>query len=75
VSTKVRAEGWDPVNVDCALVLDTPKVAPHRDEMQHRLSVAVGAPVAVKANRAEGLGSIGRGEGIACYAVALVEAQ
>ena len=43
--------------------------------MQHRLSVAVGAPVAVKANRAEGLGAIGRGEGIACYAVALVEAR
>ena len=75
VSTRVRSEGWDPVNVDCALVLEAPKVAPHRGEMQHRLSVAVGAPVAVKANRAEGLGAIGRGEGIACYAVALVEAQ
>ena len=75
VSTRVRTEGWEPVNVDCALVLETPKVAPHRAEMQHRLSVAVGAPVAVKANRAEGLGAIGRDEGIACYAVALVEAR
>ena len=75
VSTRVRGEGWEPVNVDCALVLETPKVAPHRAEMQHRLSVAVGAPVAVKANRAEGLGAIGRDEGIACYAVALVEAR
>jgi 2-C-methyl-D-erythritol 2,4-cyclodiphosphate synthase len=75
VSTRVRTEGWEPVNVDCALVLEAPKVAPHRAEMQHRLSVAVGAPVAVKANRAEGLGAIGRDEGIACYAVALVEAR
>ena len=56
-------------------MLEVPKVAPHRAEMQHRLSVAVGAPVTVKANRAEGLGAIGRDEGIACYAVALVEAR
>jgi 2-C-methyl-D-erythritol 2,4-cyclodiphosphate synthase len=75
VSTRVRAQGWQPVNVDCAVVLEAPKVAPNRDEMQRRLTVAVGAPVAVKANRAEGLGSIGRGEGIACYAVALLEAS
>jgi 2-C-methyl-D-erythritol 2,4-cyclodiphosphate synthase len=75
VSTRVRAEGWQPVNVDCALVLEAPKVAPNRQEMQRRLTVAVGAPVAVKANRAEGLGAIGRGEGIACYAVALLEAS
>ncbi len=70
---RVRAEGWEPVNVDCAVVLEAPKVAPHRVEMEERLSSAVGAPVSVKANRAEGLGAIGRGEGIACYAVALVE--
>ncbi len=70
---RVRARGWQPVNVDCAVVLEVPKVAPHRVEMEERLSSAVGAPVSVKANRAEGLGAIGRGEGIACYAVALVE--
>ena len=73
VSSRVRAEGWSPVNVDCAVVLERPKLAPRRDEMQQRLSHAVGAAVSVKANRAEGLGAIGRGEGIACYAVALVE--
>jgi 2-C-methyl-D-erythritol 2,4-cyclodiphosphate synthase len=72
---RARAEGWQPVNVDCAVVLEAPKVAPHRVEMEARLSSAVGAPVSVKANRAEGLGAIGRGEGIACYAVALVEAS
>jgi 2-C-methyl-D-erythritol 2,4-cyclodiphosphate synthase len=73
-SERVRAEGWQPVNVDCAVVLEAPKVARHRLEMEERLSSAVGAPVSVKANRAEGLGAIGRGEGIACYAVALVGA-
>ncbi|MEI7592450.1 MAG: 2-C-methyl-D-erythritol 2,4-cyclodiphosphate synthase [Actinomycetes bacterium] len=73
VSTRVRASGWQPVNVDCSVVLEAPKVSPFRAAMQQRLTAAIGAPVAVKATRAEGLGSIGRGEGIACYAVALVE--
>ncbi len=75
VSARVRAEGWEPVNVDCAVVLEAPQVAPHRVAMEQRLTTAVGAPVSVKANRAEGLGAIGRAEGIACYAVALVEAS
>jgi 2-C-methyl-D-erythritol 2,4-cyclodiphosphate synthase len=65
--------GWRAVNVDCAVVLEAPKLAPHREAMQARLSAAVGAPVTVKAKRAEGLGAIGRGEGIAAWAVALVE--
>jgi 2C-methyl-D-erythritol 2,4-cyclodiphosphate synthase len=41
--------------------------------MQQRLSEAVGADVTVKARRPEGLGALGRGEGVACFAVALVE--
>jgi len=73
VSQRVRSVGWAPVNVDCSVVLERPKLAPHRDEIQQRLASAVGADVSVKANRAEGLGALGRGEGIACYAVALVE--
>jgi 2-C-methyl-D-erythritol 2,4-cyclodiphosphate synthase len=68
----VRAAGWAPGNVDCTVVLDAPKLAPHRDEMQERLSAAVGAPVTVKGKRPEGLGALGRGEGIACFAVAVV---
>lgn len=65
--------GWQAVNVDCAVVLESPKLAPHRDEMQRRLTGTVGAPVSVKPKRAEGLGAIGRGEGVACWAVALIE--
>ena len=59
-------------NVDAKVVLEAPKLAPHRQVMQHRLSEVVGAPVAVTAKRAEGLGALGRREGIACWAVALV---
>lgn len=68
----VRAAGWSPGNVDCTVVLDVPKLAPHRDELQRRLSDAVGAPVTVKGKRPEGLGALGRGEGVACFAVAVV---
>lgn len=69
----VRAAGWEPGNVDCTVVLDAPKLAPRRALLQQRLSDAVGAPVTVKGKRTEGIGSLGRGEGIACFAVALVE--
>lgn len=68
----VRAAGWEPGNVDCTVVLDAPKLAPRRAELQARLTEAVGAPVTVKGKRPEGLGALGRGEGIACFAVALV---
>lgn len=68
----VRAAGWEPGNVDCTVVLEGPKLAPRRAEVEHRLSEAVGAPVTVKGKRAEGLGALGRREGIACLAVAIV---
>ncbi len=64
--------GWMVGNVDCSVVCERPKLAPHRDEMQQRLSAAAGAPVTVKGRRAEGLGALGRSEGIACWAVAVI---
>ena len=70
--TLVRADGWTIGNVDCSVVCDTPKLAPHRAEMQANLSKVCGAPVSVKGRRAEGLGALGRGEGIACWAVAVI---
>src|SRR5438309_8827065 len=69
----VAAAGWRAVNVDCAVVLDAPRLAPHRDRMEQRLSAVVGADVSIKPKRAEAMGALGRGEGIACWAVALVE--
>lgn len=68
----VRSAGWEPANVDCSVVLDAPRLAPHRAAMQEALTVAVGAAVTVKGKRPEGLGSLGRGEGVACFAVALL---
>lgn len=69
---EVRGAGWAPQNVDCTVILEAPKLAPQRDAIQARLSASVGAPVSVKAKRAEGLGALGRAEGVACFAVALV---
>ena len=72
VAGKVRAAGWRVENVDVNVICERPKIAPHRAAMQANLVAAVGAPVSVKGRRAEGLGSIGRVEGIACMAVALL---
>jgi 2-C-methyl-D-erythritol 2,4-cyclodiphosphate synthase len=69
----VAEAGWTPSNVDCSVVLENPKLAPRRAEMQAALTAVVGADVTVKGKRPEGLGALGRGEGIACWAVALVE--
>ncbi len=73
VASEVRTAGWVVGNIDCSVVCDRPKIAPRRDEMQQRLSAAAGGPVTVKGKRPEGLGALGRGEGIACWAVALLE--
>lgn len=71
-AASVREAGWTPQNADCSVVLDAPKLAPHREEMQKRLSDALGAPVTVKGKRPEGIGALGRHEGIACWATALI---
>lgn len=68
----VRAAGWAPVNVDCTVVLDALMLAPHLPAMRSRLSQAAGAPVTVSGRRSEGVGALGRGEGVAAWAVALV---
>jgi len=68
----VKGDDWAVGNVDTTVVLEAPRLAPHKAAMEERLSAAVGAPVSVKAKRAEGLGALGRGEGVACLAVALL---
>jgi 2-C-methyl-D-erythritol 2,4-cyclodiphosphate synthase len=72
VASKLSVLGWCISNVDCSVVCEEPRIAPHRDAMIALLSAAAGAPISVKGRRAEGLGSIGRGEGIACFASALI---
>ncbi|MGZ4701592.1 MAG: 2-C-methyl-D-erythritol 2,4-cyclodiphosphate synthase [Ilumatobacteraceae bacterium] len=75
VGILVRAAGWTIGNVDCSVVCEAPKLAPRRAEMQAKLSEACGAPVTVKGRRAEGLGALGRHEGIACWAVAVIKKE
>lgn len=75
VSAKVGSGGYVVANVDCAVVLESPRLAPARSAMERALRAAAGGPVSVKAKRAEGLGSLGAGEGVACWAVALLERQ
>jgi len=72
VAAKLSNEGYRILNVDCSVVCERPKLAPQRAAMQENLSSAAGAPVTVKGRRAEELGALGRAEGIACFAVALI---
>jgi 2-C-methyl-D-erythritol 2,4-cyclodiphosphate synthase len=60
-------------NVDVTVVCEQPKLAPYKAEISSRLEGVLSAPVSVKASTNEGMGAIGRGEGIACIAVALVD--
>jgi 2-C-methyl-D-erythritol 2,4-cyclodiphosphate synthase len=61
------------VNVDATVICERPAIGPHRAAIEERLGSAVGAPVSVKATTNEGLGAIGREEGIAAIAVASYE--
>jgi len=72
VATMLAEEGWHVSNIDCAVVCERPKLAPKRDQMERHLSAAATGPVSVKGNRAEQLGALGRGEGVACFASALI---
>jgi 2-C-methyl-D-erythritol 2,4-cyclodiphosphate synthase len=76
VADRVRAAGGRVVNVDATVIAESPRLAEWLDGMQARLAATLGLPpqrVSVKAKRAEALGALGRHEGIAAMAVALVE--
>jgi 2-C-methyl-D-erythritol 2,4-cyclodiphosphate synthase len=74
VMERVRAAGWSAVNAHAVVVCERPRLAPHRAAMEAALSEIVGAPVGVHATTSDGMGALGRGEGVACHAVALLEA-
>ena len=74
----VRGRGGVLVNVDATVLAQAPKLAPHLPEMAKRLSAVLGIPIdrmSVKAKSPEGLGLVGRREGIAAMAVVSVETQ
>ncbi len=71
----VRAAGFEVESVDSTVMVERPRLAPHVPAMRERIAGAIGCDprrVSVKATTSEGLGAIGRGEGIAAMAVALV---
>jgi 2-C-methyl-D-erythritol 2,4-cyclodiphosphate synthase len=63
------------VNVDATVVCEEPRLGPYKAEMERRIAEATSARVSVKATSNEGMGWIGRGEGIACIAVASVQSD
>lgn len=63
------------VNVDATVVCEAPRLGPYKAEMERILAEATSARVSVKATTNEGMGWIGRGEGIACIAVASVDGE
>ncbi len=73
VLESVHNAGLQVVNVDCTVVMERPKLAPHRQAIRERLADALGLDVGrvnVKASTGEGIGFVGRGEGVAALAVA-----
>ncbi len=79
VLAAVDGRGLRVVNVDCTVVAEQPKLSPHREAIRARLAAALGlaeSEVNVKATTGEGIGFVGRGEGVAALAIAtLTEAS
>lgn len=73
-----RSRGWTLVHVDATLVAEAPKIQPHLRAMKARLAETLGISpdaVGIKATTNEGLGWIGRGEGMAAHAVCLLAGE
>ena len=74
----LELKGARAVNVDATVIAEAPKIVPHVAAMRKELAAALRmseASVSIKATTNEGLGTIGRGEGIAAIAIANVEAK
>lgn len=75
VAARLAVNGFSIVNTDVTVVAEAPKLAPHIPAMRERLSAAMGVPVSavsVKATTVEGMGAIGRREGISAMAIATI---
>jgi 2-C-methyl-D-erythritol 2,4-cyclodiphosphate synthase len=72
VLPRVTAQGLELVNVDSTIVMELPKLGPHREAIRESLAVALGLAIPrvnVKATTGEGIGFVGRGEGVAALAI------
>jgi len=75
VCRKIREKGWEIENVDTTLIAEEPLIAPFIGKMKETLSLTMGLneeAIGIKATTNEGLGSLGKGEGIGCFAVSLL---
>jgi 2-C-methyl-D-erythritol 2,4-cyclodiphosphate synthase len=63
------------INIDATLICEQPRLGPYKAEMERTLAEATSARVSIKATSNEGMGWIGRGEGIACIAIAMVQSE
>ena len=68
----INKEGWEVCNVDCNVIIEKPKIQPYKKDIEKRMSDILKSPVTVKGRRSEGMGFIGKGEGAACFAAALI---
>jgi len=73
--TVVGRIGGEIVNIDATVVCELPRLGPYKAQIERLLAEATSARVSVKATTNEGMGWIGRGEGIACIAVASVQSE
>jgi 2-C-methyl-D-erythritol 2,4-cyclodiphosphate synthase len=74
----IASDGLQLVNVDCTVIMEAPKLSPHREAIRERLAEVLGLEarrVNVKASTGEGMGFVGRGEGVAALAVASLQEQ
>ena len=75
---RLHDAGWRVLQLDVVVIAETPKIAPHREDMRAAIAAAVDvgvADVSIKGKTNEGMGFVGRGEGIACLATATVVAR
>ena len=76
VAKRLAAAGYRVVNVDVTVIAERPRVQPHADAMCRRIAEVLGVPpgaVSVKGKTNEGMGWIGRGEGLAVQAIAVID--
>ncbi len=70
---RVRGDGWRVIHVDATVAMERPKLKAHKPAIRERLEGALGCTVSVKATTGEGMGFVGRQEGVAAFAVATLE--
>jgi len=76
VYSRVKQAGWKPVNIDCVIICENPKVLPYRDVIRKSLADALEIPldcVFIKGKTKEGLDSVGTGQAVEAYVVCLLE--